>query len=180
MRLKALAPILVIAVIAAMARAAGATTFELEALSWQGRSAPGAAAKFSPIQSLELVKNEKVAGRLSAKLNFLNRGPAVEGVLIRYSLEAKIAPIGHPDQAAWAVPFLVDEKRVPKVNANSHVETTLLVGDSDAQIDIYLKNAAFEGYSVQTLRLRAMISPRRGQAAPIQVLESELPIQAKP
>lgn len=162
------------------ARPARATTFELEALSWQGRGAPGAAAKSAPIEALVLAKNEKLAGRFSAKLNFLNRGPAVEGVLIRYSLEGKIAPADHPDQAAWAVPFLVDEKRVPKVNANTHVETTLLVGDPSAQIDIYLKNTAFEGYVVQALRLRVMISPRRGQAAPIQVLESELPIQAKP
>jgi len=179
-RRQGLLPVLAVIAIAMTARPARATTFELEALSWQARTAPGAAAKSAPIQTLALAKNEKVAGRLSAKLNFLNRGPAVEGVLIRYSLEGKIAPAGHPDQAAWAVPFLVDEKRVPKVNANSHVETTLLVGDPDAQIDIYLKNIAYDGYAVQALRLRVMISPRRGQEAPIQVLDSELPIEVKP
>lgn len=110
-------------------------------------------------------------GRLLAKLSLLNRGPAVEGILLRYTLASKIAPIGQPQESVLAPPFLLESKRVPKVRANSLYDVVL---DPSPGLKLYLKKSHRAGYWPEELRLQVMLEPRRGDKSRVQTLEIPL------
>lgn len=152
-----------------------AAEVELQGVRWElvRRENPRKPPVVTPIETLELT-GRPIKGRLIARLQYLNRGPASEGLLIRYSLRAKLAPADKPEAAAWSVPFMIEEKRVPRVVANQKAETAL---DPTAMLNIHLKRLERSGYYPQELKLEATVSPRRGESYPIKVLEVLLPVK---
>lgn len=146
---------------------------ELEKAEWQtSERVKGAPRKTTVIESLALAPGQHLAGRLQSKLSLLNRGPEVGGVLLRYSLTAKIGPLGSKDAGQWAVPFTVEEKRVPKVGANQH---DAVIIDPTALVNFYLENIYRDGFWPEEIKIQIMLVPRRSDKRPLQTVEAELP-----
>jgi hypothetical protein len=153
-----------------------AAEVELQSLRWQLSSKEKApTGKPLDLTQLTLTPGAALKGRLSAKVKLLNRGAAVEGVLLRYTVSAKIDRLREDHQeAAWALPFVTDEeKRVPKVGANQYLETAL---DPTAFLELYLKRLYREGFWPRELKLQVMVEPRKTDDGQIRILESALPI----
>ena len=147
---------------------------QLQSIQWQ-HAARGQAqgAKPAEITRLLLAPGDTLQGRLRASVKMLNRGPAMAGILLRYVVSAKLAREGRPEEAAWALPFLSEEKRVPKIGANQYFETTI---DPTALTELYLKKVNREGYWPLELKIQVMLGPRRDAKGPLQIIDSSLPV----
>lgn len=149
---------------------------ELQSLRWQltskEKTAPG---KPLDVTQLSLPAGGALKGRLIAKVRMLNRGAGTEGVLLRYTLSAKIDRLRDDKQApAWALPFVTDEeKRVPKIGANQYLEADL---DPTAFLELYLKRLGREGFRPVELKLQVMVEPRKSGDGAVRLLESSLPV----
>jgi hypothetical protein len=172
-----------LAVAAALAAAtAGAASAEvvLEGVHWQaGRAEPGRAAVWQDVKSLN-AKPPRLDTRLRARLVVTNAGAQdEEGLLLRYSLSARVAGAGSAsDGGAWAVPFSVDEKRVPRVGADKMIEVPL---DASAELDLYLRRLARAGWWPDRIKIQVMLEPRAGSKS-IQLVEDVVEVrrEAKP
>ena len=156
---------------AALALCAGAASAEVEpqAVRWQHISKQKQESA-KPMDVAELAL--PLEGKLLARVKLLNRGPATEGVLLRYSLTPKISADAHTAPVG-VVPFVIEEKRVPKIGANQFLEVTL---DLTPAVTLYLKKIARDDFKLREIRLQLMVSPRRGEKG-IKTIESALPIK---
>lgn len=171
---KALATLALAALAAAGAGSASAE-LALESVAWQQGEPqrPPLPPKFKDAERISLPAKGKP--RLRGKAVLKNRGPRpAEGVLLRYALTARILPAAAPAGAegAWAVPFLVEERRVPKVGPNQIVEVPL---DMSPQLENHLKRVARQGFRVDRLRFQAMLEPHLAGAS-VKALESVLEV----
>lgn len=174
MRLK-LAAVVLCAAGAVLWAAPARAEIELQSVRWQQMSREkGQAAKPLDIKALSVKEGGPLGGRLLAKVKLLNRGAAVEGILLRYAVTAKIARIADPKRPAeWAVPYTIDQTRVPKVGANQFLEASL---DPTALTELYLRKIYSQGYWPVELKLQVMLEPRKDNTGALQVLESSLPL----
>jgi hypothetical protein len=171
-----------LAVAAALAAAtAGAASAEivLEGVYWQvGRAAAGRVASW---QNATVLQDgpPKLDNRLRARLVLKNAGPVEEGLLVRYSFSARVAPArGAAGEGSWAVPFHVDERRVPKIGADKTLEVPL---DASPALDLYLNRLGRAGWWADRIKIQVMLEPRTGSKA-ISVVEAVLEVksEAKP
>jgi hypothetical protein len=116
----------------------------------------------------------KSDGKLRAKLTLANRGPnPVEAVLLRYSVTANLVSLTGELPPVWAVPFLVDERRIPKVGPNETKEVPL---DLSVLLGLYLKRTYRSGFVPKELKIQIMVEPHRGDNLPIKTIESLLTV----
>ena len=110
---------------------------------------------------------------LRGKAVIKNRGPKpAEGVLVRYVVAARIVPDRNaPAEAQWALPFLLDERRVPKIGPNSIVDVPLTVSP---KLDLYLAKLKRLGFKPNAMKLQVMIEPHAD--AGVHVVESILAV----
>lgn len=167
---------MIAAVLCVVALASAHAEVELQSARWQrvvhAKNKPVAAVD---ITEASVLPGEPIKGRLLAKVSLLNRGQAVEGILLRYIVIAKIAPLAKPQTPAmWALPYMLEEKRVPKIGPNRIAEATL---DPTALTALYLRKIYRMGYWPEELKLRVMLEPRTGVVGPIQIVESDLPFR---
>lgn len=163
------------AVGAALAAAPARAEVQLQSVRWQQLAREKTqSARPLDVTQLALKDGAPLTGRIVAKVKLLNRGPQVEGILLRYAMTAKVARVQDPKHpAVWALAYSLDEKRVPKIGANQFLETTL---DPTALTDLYLRKLYREGYWPTELKLQVMLEPRKDNTEPLQVLESSLPV----
>ena len=151
-----------------VAAGAGAASAELalESVHWQqGRAEGGRVSFWKDVKTLEAAPAP--VERMRARLIMKNDGPQnEEGLLLRYSLTARVLPENGGD-GTWAVPFAVDEKRVPKVGAEKTIEVPL---DASAAVDLYLKRVARAGWRLDRLKIQVMLEPHHGSKA-LQIVE---------
>ena len=156
-----------------------AAELELQSVQWQlVQREPGKALKpptAEDLAELAVAPGGKLAGRLWAKLKMLNRGPAREALLLRYAVSAKIAPLDKHEVAIWALPFMLGDRRLPKVRANAPLEVPL---DPTDEVSLYLRNVFREGFWPEEFRIQVMVQPRKDQKAPLKILESSLSLKA--
>ncbi|UPT74009.1 MAG: hypothetical protein M0D55_19615 [Elusimicrobiota bacterium] len=150
-------------VLAALLAANASAELTLDAAGWQSgrvekpaRPAVWTDAAVSPMDA-------KASRLLRGKAVLKNRGPkAAEGVLLRYSVTARLVPDRNaPAEAAWALPFMVDERRVPKIGPNQILEIPLT---TTPKLELYVKRLARQGFKVNGLKLSAMLDPHDGGA----------------
>lgn len=163
------------ALLAALLAANASAELTLDAAGWQsGRvEKPARPAVWADAQKASVPA--KKAPLLRGKATLKNRGPkAAEGVLLRYAVTARLAAekSGADGEARWALPFLIDERRVPKVDANSVVEVPLSLSP---KLDIYLKKVRRQGMRVDALKLQAMLEPHAADGA-VKVVETLLEV----
>ncbi len=152
-----------------------AAEVQLHSVRWQMLlRQPGQAAKAVELKELMAKPGAPLGGRLIARLKLLNRGPANEGLLLKYVVSAKIARLDENDaEASWSLPFTIEQKRVPRIGANEYLETAL---DPTALTEVYLKKVYREGYWPRELKLQVMLEPRRDVKGPLQILEKTLSV----
>jgi hypothetical protein len=167
-------------VLAAALFAAGTGTLSaevaLEGVHWQvGRLERGRVVAWQDVRVLE-DGPPKLDNRLRARVVLKNRSAKDEdGLLLRYSMTARIAPAKNsPGEGTWAIPFVVEERRVPKVGGNRVVEVPL---DAGSLVELYLKRLSREGWWPDRIKIQAMIEPRTG-AATIQTVEDVLEVHS--
>ena len=162
--------------VAALCVGSAAAELDLQSARWQVVGRSKQESKAADVAAIPVDAQAKLLGRLHAKIKMLNRGPAVEGVLLRYALTAQIIPAGPSDATlapTWAVPFVVDEKRVPKIGANQYIEVDL---DPTAALSLCLRRLENGGYAPKAIKLEVMAEPRKGQPASRR-LESIVPVE---
>lgn len=149
---------------------------QLQSIQWQlARPDDKKIATAQSIATLDIDPGMPIKGKLQAKLTLLNRGAAVEGILLRYTLSARISPLSSPQEAVWVPPFVLESKRVPKVKANSRYDVSL---DPSAALKLYLKRMYRAGYWPEELKLQVTLEPRRGDKGRLQTLETPLGFKA--
>lgn len=165
-------------VLAAACAAAGAATASaelvLEGVHWQaGRVEGGRVVAWQDLKVLDDAP-PKLDNRLRARLVLTNKGAkAEETLLLRYSMTARVAPsTGAPAEGSWAIPFAVDEKRVPKVAPGKMVEVPLELGPA---LELYLRRLARAGWWPDRVKLQVMLEPHPGSVA-IQTVEDTLEV----
>lgn len=163
-----------IAIALLLAALPAAAEVQLQSVSWQ-QTASTKGAKPADVSQLALPAGSAVKGHLRARVKLLNRGQAVEGVLLQYALTAELAPedtAGAKPQ--WAIPFALDERRVPKIGPNEYLDVSV---DPTQALTIYLRRVHREGYWPTQLKIQVMLTPRKG-AGVMQVVDSTLPVGA--
>lgn len=145
----------------------------LQKLGWElSRKGKNQVTRYHEASSTNL-EGGRLPGRLRARLILLNRGPhAVEGILLRYSVAARLIPVEGTSEGVWAVPFMLGERRVPKVGPNQIREVPL----EPSMLPLYLLKTHRAGFKPDQIRLQVMLEPRAGHGVPIQTLENALPI----
>lgn len=165
------------AVLAAAVIAAGTASafaeLSLDAVGWQNGKVQRPPRPVLYADAASAAAPAKGFPRLRAKAVLKNRGPkAVEGVLIRYVVTARLVQLtAESGEGAWAVPFLVEERRVPKIGANQVLEVPLIVSP---QMEQYLRRMGRQGFRADRLRLDAMLEPHPGQDVKTVSAELEL------
>jgi hypothetical protein len=157
--------------LAAAFSAAGAGTaaaeLVLESVGWQsGRvERPPRPIKFEDAATVSLPR--KGAPRLRAQASLKNRGPkSVEGILVRYTVAARLVPDrAVAAEAAWALPFVVDERRVPKIGPNQVLAVPLTLTPN---LENYLKRLVRQGFRANALKVSAMIETHADGAVRVQ------------
>jgi len=172
----------VLAVAAALAAAtAGAASAEitLEGVYWQvGRVTAGRVASWQDVSVLQ-DGPPKLDNRLRARLVLKNDGPLEEGLLLRYSMTARVVPAQDaPPEGSWAVPFHVEERHVPKIGADKTLEIPL---DASPALNDYLNRIGRAGWWPDRIKIQVMLEPRSGSKT-ISVVEAVLEVksEAKP
>ncbi|MDE2237285.1 MAG: hypothetical protein KGK30_05300, partial [Elusimicrobia bacterium] len=79
-----------------------------------------------------------------------------------------------PTDGSWAIPFFVDERRVPRIGASRVLEVPLQAGSA---LQIYLSRLARSGWWPDRVRIQVMLDPRPGSAS-IQTVEDILEVQS--
>lgn len=150
---------------------------ELQSIRWQTSRLEARAARMrervSDLDALRAEAGKRLKQRVLARLTVLNRGPAERGLLLRYTVAGKIVPLDGSQPAAWALPLFVEERRVPRVDANTHTDIVL---DPTAQVELYLKKVYRAGWWPEEFRLRVQLEPRLGQKLPLRTIESALAV----
>jgi hypothetical protein len=164
-RVKAL---LLAATFVAAGAAVASAELALESVHWQqGRVEGGRVAFWKDVKTLAAAPSP--VERMRARLILKNDGPqSEEGLLLRYSLTARVLPQdGGSADGSWAVSFIVDERRVPKVGAEKTIEVPL---DTASAVDLYVRRALRAGWRLDRLKIQVMLEPHRGSKA-LQVVE---------
>lgn len=169
-----------LALAAALAAAgAGSASAEitLEGVHWQaGVLSAGRVASWHDVKFLA-DGPPKLDNRLRARLVLRNGGSRPEeGILIRYSMTARVAPSAGAPEGTWAIPFDVEERRVPKVAPDKMIDVPLETG---AALELYLRRLARAGWWPDRVKLQVMLEPHAGTAA-LRVVEDELEIRPEP
>lgn len=150
----------------------------VESLHWElAQPVRGRKPVYADIVSLETAP-PRIAGKLRARVVLKNRGPlAADGILLRYCLLARLAPVRSRQDGVWALPFLIEEKRVAKVGPNQLFEVSLDPSASMAlPFNRYLRRVYASGFWPDQLKLQVMLSPHRGAVETIATQEIILPV----
>lgn len=147
----------------------------LEGVHWQ--AGPAETVRAGAWRDVKVLRNNppRLESGLRARLVLSNDGPTPEeGLLIRYSMTARVSPIaGAPAAGAWAIPFVVDEKRVPVVAPDSMIDVVLETGTA---LRLYVRRLARAGWWPDQVKLQVMLEPRPGEDG-LQAVEGGLDIQ---
>lgn len=88
---------------------------------------------------------------------------ADEAVLLRYAVSARLAPAMGGSQGVWTLPFVLEERRVPKVPAKGSLQVPIAL--NRALFDAYLKRMNRSGFWPDALRMQVMVEPRPGSVS---------------
>ena len=172
-----LLPLLAFAFLAA---APASAELVIRDVTWQlapGRAEAGKPRGFKPIERWVQPPTARLSAKPRALITVANRGPnAVDGMVLRYALSARLVKTTGPVAAGvWAVPFYLNERRVPRVGPNQVKEIPL----NDLVLDVFLKKSYRAGYWPDALKIQVMVEPRAGEGLEQRILEDTLPVTEK-
>ena len=92
-------------------------------------------------------------------------------------LEARLRKIGDEAEGTWTVPFIVEEKRIPKVRADALLKTPLNL--NRVALGSYLRRMYHAGYWPDAFRVQVMVEPRPGESLEDRISDKTLPVAWK-
>jgi hypothetical protein len=105
-------------------------------------------------------------------------GSDEHAVLLRYAFDARLRRVGTAADGVWTVPFITDEKRIPRVRAGEALNVPLPL--NRVALGSYLKKMYNAGFWPDAFRVRVMVEPRRGESLTQRVSEATLPVSWRP
>jgi len=105
-----------------------------------------------------------------------------EALLLRYAVSARLAHVREDGAASaegtWAIPFILEERRVPKVRGNDVLRVPISL--NRAMFGAYLMRMRRAGFWPDMLKLQVMVEPRPGEnSLDDRMIEAVLPVQWK-
>ena len=88
-------------------------------------------------------------------------------------MTARVLAVGTTSEGTWSVPFVVEERRVPKAPPNKMFEVPLQTG---LAFQTYLRRLGRAGWWPDRVRLQALLEPHPGSTA-LQTVEDTLEVQ---
>jgi len=118
----------------------------------------------------------RVRPRIMVKL--LNDASRPEtAMLLRYAFSARLKRIGDEAPGTWAVPFVVEERHVPRVGPGASLKVPVNV--NRVAMTAYLKRMYRAGFWPDAFRANVMVEPRPGDRLDGRIVEKPLPVQWK-
>ena len=151
----------------------------IESMHWQlAKPANGQPLQYEDIEVFTAAP-PRIEGKLRVRVTLKNRGPReADGILLMYCLTARLAPLNVQEQGVWAVPFVIEEKRVPKIGPNQKLDVFLDPSRSvDAPLNHYLQRTQRAGFWPDQLKLQVMLQPRQGAVTVVRTLKLVLTIK---
>ncbi|MDE2291446.1 MAG: hypothetical protein KGL53_05130 [Elusimicrobia bacterium] len=134
---------------------------------------------FHSLESLLLPPDAKPAPRLRARLHLSNDARHAEtGVVIRFCVTARVRPVKGAGEGTWTVPFLLEEKHLPRLAAGPDVTVPLPI--NRVALGDYLNSLRMAGYWIDGLRFDAAVAPRRGETLDGHIGTRTIPVDWKP
>ena len=144
---------------------------QLKGVEWQLAAARGRP-KPSALAAWDQKAGAKDPGKLRFAVRVENSGrDRAEGVVIRFALSARIAPISG-GESVWAVPFELGERRVPVLKPGEAKELPMPA----VHLVSYLRRLQAQGFWPEELKVQVMIDPKTGDNVATNVRESVLPV----
>ncbi len=149
---------------------------EITGVKWQTAvSAKGSKARFSEAASVSVGKKSRKYGPVRLVLSLSNScSLPAEGLIVSAAFSLKLSTAVASEEVD-AVPFAVDEIRIPKIKAGQVAEVVVAVRDLDSA----LRRALNGGLLVRSLRVDAMIAPVRDSAELPKVYRADLNVETK-
>lgn len=107
---------------------------------------------------------------------FNHGGQPVSGLVLRYAVSAKLAPLKGPaEMSVWTVPFWMEERRIPRLGRDRLKEIRL----HKLKMLPFLERMRKSGYWPRAVKIQVMLEPKKGQSLKHKIMESVLPIRWK-
>ena len=151
----------------------------IESVRWQvARPVAGQKEAYQDVSVLPTVP-PRVDGKLRLSVTLKNRGPQeADGIVLHYCLTARLVPLRRNEPGVWAVSFMTDQRRVPKVGPNQLLEVAVdPSGSLDLPFTHYLQKVFASGFWPDQLKLQVMLSPHPGAVETIKTIELILPVK---
>jgi|GEM_PF-6578828 len=149
---------------------------EITGVRWQSASAvKGSKARFSETASVSVSKKTRKYAPVRLVISLSNSCPIqAEGLILSAAFSLKLSTAA-ASEGVDAVPFAVDEIRIPKIKAGQVAEVVVSVRD----LDIALRRALNGGLLIRSLRVDTMIAPVRDSAELPKVYRADLNVETK-
>lgn len=113
--------------------------------------------------------------RLRAVVSLANDSPRPESaVLLRYAFSARLRRIGKDEKGTWTLPFVLEERRIPKIGGDTTKSYPLAL--NRVALRSYLKRMYRSGFWPDAFRVRVMVEPRAGESFRDRYREEQLPV----
>ncbi len=146
----------------------------LKRVEWQLRQAPPGKA-YHATERWGQAPALPIRSRPRVLVSLVNRGPKpADGIVLRYAVSARLVQLGAGRAGIWTVPFWTEERRIPRVKANSVRNIPL---DTPA-LGVFLKRALHSGHWPDALKVEVMVEPRAGEDLSERILDRTLQIAA--
>jgi hypothetical protein len=143
-------------------------------IEWQefGKPAPTSPAAFQPVQKVTRAPSSAAKGMVRALVTLENpEKTPVEAIDVVFAVSAKLKKIGAESGGLWAVPFRVDERRVPILASGKKA-----VPLDTLKVEAYLREIFIEGYWPEALKIEVQLRPRKDMRL-ADAVSAELPFE---
>jgi len=130
---------------------------------------------YHDIREWLLPPSERLKLRPRVVVTLDNHGDAPENaVLLHYSFSARLRPIGKEGPGRWTVPFLLEERRVPRLLPGSGTEVPLYL--NRVALRAYLSRMYRAGFWPDAFKVKVLLEPRPGESLKDRFLERTLKV----
>lgn len=117
--------------------------------------------------------------RPRAVIRLVNEGGGAQtALLLRYVFAARLRKIGREEEGIWAIPFIVEERRIPRLPARAEQAVPLYM--NRVALKTYLDRMYRTGFWPDAVMVRVMLEPRPGETLAGRIVEKTLPVLWKP
>jgi len=139
--------------------------------------------KYHDIESWLFPPSRNIKLRPRAVLTLRNEGTRNEtAVLLRYSFSARLKEIVAPGVVAkagvWTVPFILEERRIPKIAAGALLKVPLQI--NRVALGAYLQRMYRSGFWPDVFRVRVLVEPRSGDTLENRIAEKRIAVNWSP